>query len=470
MLASSWRDAAVLEEYRDGSFEKWRESQVSSGAKASVENDVEDWDDETVVFRKRNNAEDAVVGEVSKNHVQSPILDEPSAKSSDQKADPAITDVEYDENDLIKTIENQLSEAILKRKVDDSIELFEVATVQHGLDISMGIVEELFRLLSNHRPFHTYQLLQYIIQRTNINVFPARHDANQELSEAESEKIGRLYQRMCYSLKLLDPAHNRHGDIRSLVDSVVTELGQLDEHVERLCLPVLVTSLAEQRAANIGGWALHYYHRMAENNYELRPEYFMHLLTCSKFNRQNDLPYHDVLRQVVRFGLRPLPHIVMNAVENMFPYTENVEGTSIALQSVMELQRGTQQLSGEQQQQIAEAEAQLLQEKNPATIKQLKHQLARFRRPHSYTIDIATLEAMGVAGSRTGCVELVLLLWDALDMMGYEPTESLYESTIVCFAGDNNLCENAFVVLKDMEDRGLVPSRALIKSFSLALR
>ena len=489
-----WRNADVFKGYRDGSFHNWKSSnnqKTSSVAAAAIslsDPDEEDQDydldeQETISFqqqRKRHQVDSSwEKGEDLLGDIQ--IGEDCDEEYSDQASkaaatvesqDLSLSDEEFDERSIMTAVEQQLSETIRKRHVDDAIQLFEIGTVQHGLEISMDIVDDLYRLMTYHRPFHSYQLLQYILRRTNTDIQASSRydDKEDEKSIEESQRIGKLYRRMCFSLRLLDPIKSRHGDIRSLVSSVVSDLREMNEHVERLCLPVLVTSLAEQRSSNIGRWAFRYYQRMAEKNYELRPEYFQHLLTLSKFNRQDNLPYHDILQQVVQAGRRPLPHIVMNALENMFPYTDNVQGTYIALQSVMELQRQSQQMAQEQQQQRELDVAQLAQEQDPEEIEKIKKRMSLYRKPRSYVVDIATLESMNVAAARTGCAELALLLWDALDIMGYEPTESIYESTIVCFAKDDNLCENAFVVLKEMEDKGFVPSRALIKSFSMALR
>jgi hypothetical protein len=61
-------------------------------------------------------------------------------------------------------------------------------------------------------------------------------------------------------------------------------------------------------------------------------------------------------------------------------------------------------------------------------------------------------------------------VWDMLDVLGYEPSEAIYENTVTAFAMNTFTYREAFTVLAEMETRGFKPSRALIRSFSLHVR
>ena len=166
-----------------------------------------------------------------------------------------------------------------------------------------------------------------------------------------------------------------------------------------------------------------------------------------------------------------MPHIVLNVVENMFPYTDSVRGSFVALECVMELQRQSNQLQMEQDEEIADIERQMADENCSAkAYEELEQRLGMMRPPNSYILDIAQLEYMASTATRKNHVGMMLVIWDALELMGLKPTETIYESTVLCFMQNSNLVENSFVVMRDMEDAGFVPSQALVKGAALALR
>ena len=91
--------------------------------------------------------------------------------------------------------------------------------------------------------------------------------------------------------------------------------------------------------------------------------------------------------------------------------------------------------------------------------------------PHpNYKVDIGTLEHIMAAAARRGSFELNILVWDLVDMLGYEPTVSMYENTLQGFVMGVRQDHNVFAVLGEMEERGFVPTRALIRSLSRSIR
>jgi len=392
-------------------------------------------------------------------------------------------------NAIIKDLEEQLICAIRGKRVKLSMQLFETATVQHHVDLDLKTVFALYDLVSHDiYPFHTYQLMHYLLRRTQCALSLQRPmeerqtkmeeslqdtagegDSSDEPSDADM--LGHLFERMVYSLRRLDPSRHLHGDIRSLVSTVTSELQQLDPGIHRRCLPVLVESLLIQRSSSIGKWAGYFYHHMAFSKYDLPPEYFQQLLIHSSFNRSQDIPFHDALQQSIQGGLRPAPNVVLSSVENMFPYSDNIRGTYTALQSVVTLQQqsnehkaGREIHKAEMQQKLAGLDI------SSEEAQRLEERLREHKRIREYIFDESSLEYMAAAAAKKNHVELILLIWDALDVMGLEPSASLYENTILCFAKNVNLIENAFVVLNDMESAGFSPSPALVKGAALAIR
>lgn len=134
-------------------------------------------------------------------------------------------------------------------------------------------------------------------------------------------------------------------------------------------------------------------------------------------------------------GYRPHPPLAIHTLQNLFPYT-NVDETILALKSIIELHSSWE----------------------PGNMHP------------NYKVDIGTLEHVMAAAARKGSFELNILVWDLVDLLGYEPTECMYENTMQGFVMGPGQDANMFVVLGEMEERGFVPSRALIRSLSRSLR
>ena len=91
-------------------------------------------------------------------------------------------------------------------------------------------------------------------------------------------------------------------------------------------------------------------------------------------------------------------------------------------------------------------------------------------RYQSYRVDIGTLEQITAAGARKASPELNLMVWDLVEMLGYQPTEAMYENTIQAFCMAYRQDHSVFAVLAEMQSNGYEPSRALIRSISRSLR
>jgi hypothetical protein len=87
-----------------------------------------------------------------------------------------------------------------------------------------------------------------------------------------------------------------------------------------------------------------------------------------------------------------------------------------------------------------------------------------------YTIDRSTLEMISAGAAHSGDPELILLVWEVLEMSGHKPTEQIYENTVVAFACKRKGLYQGFAALATMKEEGFEVSRALIRSFSRAIR
>jgi len=190
--------------------------------------------------------------------------------------------------------------------------------------------------------------------------------------------------------------------------------------------------LIKQRFECLGETARSLYHHMMKCRFPLDARTLEEFLSHSKYSRQRDLPYHDVMRSLVSMGFYPYPPNAIHALENLFPFTD-LRTTIIALAAVVDLQSSTES-------------------------------------SEIYRVDIGTLEQISAAGARKSSLHLNFLVWDALEQLGYEPTEGIYENTIQTFCMSYRQDHNLFAVLAEMECKGFEPSRALIRSISRSLR
>jgi len=85
---------------------------------------------------------------------------------------------------------------------------------------------------------------------------------------------------------------------------------------------------------------------------------------------------------------------------------------------------------------------------------------------HSYRIDEGLIEQMAVSGVSKQSCDYVLKLWDIMEILGYKPSERMYECAILSFFRSFQKDHHGFAALTDMESDGYVPSRALINSIS----
>ena len=166
------------------------------------------------------------------------------------------------------------------------------------------------------------------------------------------------------------------------------------------------------------------------------------LLSSSKYNRQEDLPFHDVLARLVSKGVAPHPLTSIPVVHNMFPYTDTPQ-MKVALQALLDLHSSCDE------------------NVDPSSNAALYEQ---------YRMDRSTLEMISTGAAHNGDPALIMLVWEVLETLGYNPTEHLFENTIVAFACDDSGLADAFAAVSAMKEAGFDISRPLIRSVSRAIR
>ena len=301
---------------------------------------------------------------------------------------------------------------------------------------SQALIKRLFRLTCPRRPFDAFQVLRYYMTLQHTTEFMK--------GDGDINAYAALWERLCDSLRHLDPEKHDLKDIETLVRTVSAKVKRMERPAQELCCPVLVSALLEQRSVKVGyEFAEPIYAYIVREEFSVPDGWFIHLLSFSKYNRQYDLPYDDVLERCLGRGRRPPPVIVLQALDNFFPFTDK-EPVTRMLKAVLQLQ-----------QEVVESAAKQGVAVDPKA---------------QYMVDIGVLEMIGAAAASQGSSEINLLVWDMLDVLGYEPTVGIYENTVMTFAMNTFTYKEAFTVLAEMEASGYVPSRALIRSCSAHIR
>jgi hypothetical protein len=323
----------------------------------------------------------------------------------------------------VRRMEHTLARFIQQKNPQRAMDTFHLGLRYETADqLQPDTVRQLFFLMAKKRPFDAYKVLQLYRKITAVE-----HDK-------DVNAYADMFERNCDALRYMDPEKHRYSDIHKLVRGLVMDLQQLDRVGKEQCYPVLVSALVSQKSVSVGDFARLAYQYMIQHNFDVGAGYWEHLLSMSRYFRQKDLPYASILRRIVDMGRRPDPVTALAALENLFPYTD-VDATYTALKAIVDLQS-----------------------------------TAKPEDEFQYMVDISALEVIGAAAARRGHFVLCLLIWDLVDLLGYKPTEAIFENTIMAFAVEPTTYGNAFTVMADMEANGYEPSRALIRGFSVNLR
>ena len=304
-----------------------------------------------------------------------------------------------------------LQAAIQQNNVPAAMHLYRSA-LRDGREPQLPLLNALFTLLvSQQQPFDAHVVLKHY-QRLDNNSLNAS-----------------FYERLCDCMRHMDPLKHSYNDIHDLTRDVVKHVQRLDSEGQSRCIPVLVSALAMQRAVRVGHFAKRLYYHMMEHGFSVTEGYWEHLLSMSKYNRQKDLPFAEIMQRSVEVGWRSNPATILHALENMYPFRKT-EDVCIALRAIATLQ--TQQSDDS----------------------------------YEYIVDLGTLDSLSSMSAQTGNIDLNMLVWELVDIYGYQPTMSLYENTICCFASRRETYPNAFSVMAEMEANGMTISRGLIRSVS----
>ena len=307
-------------------------------------------------------------------------------------------------------------------------------------------VTDLFFVVSETDPVAAYSILEYYNSHY-IHQEKTESDGGGGVPDLDSSTNKRLslYKRIANSLSLLDPQIHNTRQMHIMIDSLLNEIEEMDADSKRVLYPKLVVSLVSQRIATIGPYAEGLYESFVDQHgSDIKAGWLNRLLSMSRYNRQGDIPYHDVMARLVQIpGGQLNAESVLPAIQNMFPFT-NPNAICTALRAWLEDFYNKQE-SGKRKGEIIQLNSEDL-------------------------IDLSTLESVSIGASQAGSSELILMVWDVLEACQYRPTETIYENTIMAFANEKGSLRQAFAAMSSMKEDGFEISRPLLRSFSSVIR
>lgn len=282
---------------------------------------------------------------------------------------------------------------------------------KHGIVLSKPRLYNCFRFMVTRNPVLAHYLLMLYEEKYSTDID--------------------MYERLCRSVAHLKSHHALPPQTKDCVALLRRTFRDMPREAQQRLLPILLESVMTTEIASVRmqGYNLTTY--ILQYNFQLEPDLLERLLSMAQSHNIHELPYHILVRKLADWQTAPNnPAAVPCVLTSFFPFTD-FERTLVAVQATLDMAlRGN------------------------ANVK----------------VDMGTLEMIMASAARFGKHELGLLTWDLSECMGYEPTESLFESMIQAFSMSYRQDHRAFACLAEMEQHGYVPSRALLRSISRSLK
>ena len=334
----------------------------------------------------------------------------------------------------------QIRRSIYRRDLKRSMLLFSESQKNNQI-LPRACVTDLFFMVSESDPVAAHEILEYYNANFTHQDQQTNSNTDTDLDSSTKKRLS-LYKRIANSISLLDPTIHNTRQIHVIMEKLLDEMDGMDAGSKRILYPKLVVSLVTQRIATIGPYAYGLYEQFVEEHADkVKAGWLNRLLSMSRYNRQTDVPFHDIMARLVEIpGGQLNAESVLPAIQNMFPFTDT-DAVCTALRAWL--------ADFSSKQDLQESD----DTRNPETL-----------------IDLSTLESVSIGASQAGSSDLILLVWDILEACRYKPTETIYENTIMTFANEKGSLRQAFAAMSSMKEDGFEVSRPLLRSFSSAIR
>lgn len=243
-------------------------------------------------------------------------------------------------------------------------------------------------------------------------------------------------------------------DVHPIIHYFFKHIKSLEQETyQEAILPLLFISILKQSNTLVKYYCHNIWEYMSAKRITCPPSILEEMLHFSylkagyykMFNKQRkELPFDRVLKQLVQDGHYPSSQVVVETLVNDYPFKKSFKTTRI-LDSIQKLYQMKQSKAKDQT-------------------------TGNVNSPHEYQINYGTLELITTSASKPGDTDLILLVWDVMDTMGYRPNETMYENAIHAFIKAYKQDHRAFAAMAEMEANGYVPSRALTQQIAQSIR
>lgn len=334
--------------------------------------------------------------------------------------------------------ERRLSIAISKQNLSGAMYPFWKLSDRNDISIrTENLVGLLDLACKENDVFASYKVLQ----KLNIQY---KRDTTKNLDKSTSHPVPiSLYISLCQSLKETKKSPRRQH-VSSVISYLSTHLQSLDfETYQKEIFPEFFLSVLSQPDFNLvhSGdiWAYIQHKGISCPNHILENMLNYSFLKVGSQSpreaKRRDVPFIRVLEQLVEDNYRVDSRTVTQTLLNEHPFI-NVKKTTKILHCIKKLYESKE-------------------DGDPL---------------HEYRISASMLDSIAVSAAKFGDTDLLLLVWDLIDMMGYKPSESMFENAIHGFMIAYKQDHHAFAVMAEMEKEGYIPSRALTQMIAKSLR
>jgi hypothetical protein len=150
--------------------------------------------------------------------------------------------------------------------------------------IPTGILRQVFTLQCSYNPFNAREIMT-------------------AMAKTDGPPCVEMYEQLCDSIGIFDDKrHGTRGEINEFVLQIRFKLMTFDVEVQQRLYPRLLVALVKQKVPQVGYKAKQLYRFMIENKYPLPVIYLEEAMAHARYNRIEDLPYHDLLQRCVDEG------------------------------------------------------------------------------------------------------------------------------------------------------------------------
>lgn len=227
--------------------------------------------------------------------------------------------------------------------------------------------------------------------------------------------------------------------MRNMVWDIYQHVLRQDRSYQEDILPPLLVSLANQPNDHVRALSLKIFRHIQTENIDvgaMRMNVMLENPVHNKFG--TNIPKHIILQVMMEMGIRPRsPGVLVSMLEShSFNNFQDIGPITSLLEGIITLV------------------------KNPV----------EEERENAFYLDEGLLEELISVGAQQKVSSFVLLVWDLVELLGYSPTESMYENAVIAFCRFDKQDHHAFAAMSEMEEKGFKPSRDFIRNVSNILK